>query len=182
MVNMKKMLNFLYILCLSVSVSGNHIDSYAIKSTSETSINSELDVDKNKEVRDEIKNSSMNNELRAEDFMKKDEITEKEGGETWTDDLLTPEDFLDKRDIGIDEFEHKILTKMLEVVSLLQTFAKPFCIILFIICALGTLISIVFSTNKQKMFILGLMLSVITYVGITFAPQLVLFFADWLSF
>ena len=76
----------------------------------------------------------------------------------------------------------KLLNKMLEVVSLMQTFAKPFCIILFILCALGILMSIVFDTKKQKAFILGLILSVITYVGVIFAPDIVLFFAGWLSF
>lgn len=123
-----------------------------------------------------------NNELKAEDFLDEYEAPVKEGGETWVDDLLTPEDFLSKEDVTIKDFENKILTRMLEVVSLFQAFAKPFCIILFIICALGVLMSIVFNTNKQKMFILGLILSVITYVGVVFAPSLVLFFANWLSF
>ena len=125
---------------------------------------------------------SSGNELKAEDFLNEYEAPIKEGGETWVDDLFTPEDFLSKENVTMKDFENKVLTRMLEVVSLFQTFAKPFCIILFIICALGVLMSIVFDTNKQKMFILGLILSVITYVGVIFAPNLVLFFADWLSF
>lgn len=103
-------------------------------------------------------------------------------GSDWQEELLKPEDFLPEEQVTIQDFENKILEKMLEVVSLLQTFAKPFCILLFIICGLGVLMSIVFGTNKQKMFLLGLILSVITYVGVVFAPNLVLFFANWLSF
>lgn len=125
-----------------------------------------------------------NNKLDASDFKKEDNLPEKTyDSENWADDLYTADELLDgKTNITMDEFENKILDKMLEVVLLMQTFAKPFCIILFILCGLGVLTSIVFNTNKQKMFILGLILSVITYVGVIFAPNIVLFFANWLSF
>ena len=124
------------------------------------------------------------NKLDASDFKKEDNLPEKTyDSENWADDLYTPDDLLGgQTNITMDEFENKILDKMLEVVSLMQTFTKPFCIILFILCGLGVLTSIVFNTNKQKMFILGLILSVITYVGVIFAPNIVLFFANWLSF
>ena len=125
-----------------------------------------------------------NGGLSASDFKPQDNLPEKNyDSENWADDLYTADDLLGgKSDVTMNDFEDTILNKMLEVVSLMQTFAKPFCIILFILCALGILMSIVFDTKKQKAFILGLILSVITYVGVIFAPDIVLFFAGWLSF
>lgn len=182
MINTKKLFNIIclssFLICVPTTVA--LVEAEATDSILATE-NKLSQIESQSENNDYSVKSS-NNELKAEDFLDEFEVPEKEKGEDWTDELLKPEDFLSKEDVTIKDFENKVLTRMLEVVSLIQTFAKPFCIILFIICALGVLMSIVFNTNKQKMFILGLILSVITYVGVVFAPNLVLFFANWLSF
>ena len=122
--------------------------------------------------------------INASDFKKEDNLPEKTyDSENWADDLYTADDLLDgKTNVTMDEFENKVLDRMLEVVGFMQKITKPLCIIFFILCALGILTSIVFDTGKQKAFILGLILSVIVYVGVIFAPDIVLFFANWLSF
>lgn len=178
MVNIRKIIN---IICISGFLL-NTVSTFSLVESEAT--NSILATDNNgvQSNIEQIEQSKSTNDLKPEDFLDEYEAPVKEGGETWVDDLLTPEDFLSKENVTMKDFENKVLTRMLEVVSLIQTFAKPFCIILFIICGLGVLMSIVFNTNKQKMFILGLILSVITYVGVIFAPSLVMFFANWLSF
>lgn len=180
MIKKKKVLNtvsvsifLIFTLIISSSINGEATNS--ILSTDSNSSQSSIQSDVNS-----VKPSE--NGLKAEDFLNKDELPTKEGGDTWTDYMYTPDDFLSKENVTMDDFENKILTRMLEVVSLVQTFAKPFCILLFIICALGVLMSIIFDTKKQKMFILGLILSVVSYVAIIFAPTIVLFFSNWLSF
>lgn len=182
MIKMKKIFST---ICLSSLLIGASVTCASIKTEATDSIlatDNKLSQTETQLESNEYSIKSSNNELKAEDFLNEYEAPVKEKGDNWTDELLKPEDFLSKENVTIKDFENKVLTRMLEVVSLIQTFAKPFCIILFIICALGVLMSIVFNTNKQKMFILGLILSVITYVGVVFAPNLVLFFANWLSF
>ena len=127
---------------------------------------------------------SSGTQLDASDFKKENNLPDKTyNSENWADDLYTADELLEgKTNITMDEFENKVLDKMLEVVSFMQSITKPLCIIFFILSALGVLMSIIFDTGKQKMFILGLILSVITYVGVIFAPNIVLFFANWLSF
>lgn len=100
----------------------------------------------------------------------------------WSDKLIEENEILPNEKVTLQDFENKIYAKMFEVVSFLQTFTKPFCVLLFIICALGLLISIIFNTAKQKMYILGLIFTVITYVATIFAPDIILFLANWLSF
>lgn len=190
MIGIKKIFK---VICVSTLLVGISSEFLYIKPEATASI---LDVE-NKTGQDMIKEVIRNNSesnadivsnidsssgLTPEDFIEEFEIPNKVEGDNLPEELLLPEDFLSKDNITIQDFEYKILERMLEVVSLLQTFSKPFCILLFIICGLGVLTSIVFGTNKQKMFMLGLILSVIAYVGIVFAPNLVLFFADWLSF
>lgn len=186
---MIKMKNIYKIICLSVLFIGtssevSYITSEATGSILETEIttNNESQANNSNVDTKNTANVPSGKELKPEDFIDEFEMPEKPNSGDWQDDLLKPEDFLPSEKVTIKDFENIVLTRMLEVVSFLQTFAKPFCILLFIICGLGLLTSIVFGTNKQKMFILGLILSVVTYVGIIFAPDLVLFFANWLSF
>lgn len=178
MINIKKIINIICIsgFLLNTSTAFSFVEAEATDSISNTENKAEQAYVQQQEY------GVSTNALTPEDFLDEYEAPVKKGGETWVDDLLTPEDFLSKENVTMKDFENKVLTRMLEVVSLIQTFAKPFCIILFILCGLGVLMSIVFNTNKQKMFILGLILSVITYVGVIFAPSIVMFFANWLSF
>lgn len=95
--------------------------------------------------------------------------------------FMTPEEILGNKEVTIETFGNTIISRLLDVVSFFQKFAKPFAIIMFILSALLSLISLVFGTNKVKTGLLGMMLSVIAYVAILYAPNMVLFFAQWLS-
>ena len=95
--------------------------------------------------------------------------------------FMTPDDILGNQDVTIESFGSTIISRMLDVVSFFQKFAKPFTIIMFILSALLSLISLVFGINKVKTGLLGMMLSILAYVGVMYAPDLVLFFAQWLS-
>lgn len=97
------------------------------------------------------------------------------------EELLAPDAFLEDTDMTISDFGDIIISRMLDVVGFFQKFAKPFTIIMFILSALLVVISMVFGTNKVKMGFLGMMLSILAYVGTMYAPDLVLFFAQWLS-
>lgn len=168
MINFKKMSNIICALILSTQISTSlmYIDSQAtspllnsIKDASEASMGNTHSTDSDNEGSvkdDEAYWSESNNDINADKILGSH-------GET------------------LEDFEDRILSRMLDIVSLLQTIAKPLCIIFFIICAIGVLVSVVFGSKNQKMFIIGLALSVITYVAIIFAPDLVLFFAGWLS-
>lgn len=175
MKNIKKLINTVLIGSFMFGISCSIVNA----SNSQSSI-----IINNNNAGTESVITTPNGGLNANDFKPQDNLPEKNyNSENWADDLYSADDLLGgKSNVTMDDFEDTILNKMLEVVSLMQTFAKPFCIILFILCALGILMSIVFDTKKQKTFILGLMLSVITYVGVIFAPNIVLFFAGWLSF
>jgi hypothetical protein len=52
---------------------------------------------------------------------------------------------------------------------------------MFIFSALTSLISLVFGGKNFKNGLLGMMFSILAYVGIMYAPDLVIFFAGWLS-
>lgn len=178
MKNIKKLINavlicsFMFGVNYPIANASNSQSSIIITNNNTNNINSESII------------TTPNGGLNASDFKPQDNLPEKNyNSENWADDLYSVDDLLGgKSNVTMDDFEDTVLNKMLEIVSLMQTFTKPFCIILFILCALGILMSIVFDTKKQKAFILGLILSVITYVGVIFAPDIVLFFAGWLSF
>lgn len=190
MINIKKLIN---IICISGFILGSSnlvIKIEALASNNDVTIYNQVNVDtkdsQDNQSRLNADNFKEDNNLNADDFKRGDSLPEKNyDSENWADDLYTADDLLggsDVTSVTMGQFEDRVLNKMLEVVSLFQTISKPLCILIFILCALGLLTSIVFNTNKHKMFILGLILTVIAYVGIIFAPDLVLFFVNWLSF
>lgn len=181
MVNIKKISK---ILCLSILFAGA---SSGLLHTESMASNSILQIETENSSGGTYSSTDSSTiqpsvDVKPEDFVDEFEMPSTTPSNDWQEELLKPEDFLPEKNVTMKDFENKVLERMLEVVSLLQTFAKPFCILLFILCGLGVLMSIVFGTKKEKMFLLGLILSVITYVGVVFAPNLVLFFANWLSF
>lgn len=95
--------------------------------------------------------------------------------------LMTPDDILGNTDVSIADFENIIVSRLLDVVGLFQKVSKPLCIIFFILSALLVVVSIVFGTKNVKAGFLGMMLSILAYVGTMYAPDLVLFFSQWLS-
>lgn len=193
MIKKKKILNtvcvsvfLLVVLVMSSFIEGEATNSILPDGSNfeESNIQSNVNSEESSEnIQPNVNSEEPSEEgLKAEDFLNEEDLPKKEGGDNWVDYMYAPEDFLVQDKVTIKDFENKILTRMLEVVSLFQTFARPFCVILFVLCSLGILMSIVFDTKKQKTFMLGLILSVISYVAIMYAPTLVLFFSNWLSF
>lgn len=127
-------------------------------------------------------NSGIGNSLNN-NTNKSEGATNSSSGSYEGEDLpfMTPDEILGNQDVTIEGFANTITSRLLDVVSLFQKFAKPFTIIMFILSALLSLISLVFGTNKVKTGLLGMLLSVLAYVGILYAPNLVLFFTQWLS-
>ena len=95
--------------------------------------------------------------------------------------LMTPNDILGNTDVSIADFENIVISRLLDVVALFQSIAKPLCIIFFIISALVVVVSIVFGGKNTKAGFLGMMFSILAYVGTMYAPEFVLFFSQWLS-
>ena len=125
---------------------------------------------------DSYMNTQINN---INDLSLNQESDEKE--ELSADEVLNPNQFLSEEKVTVTSFGNKIVEKMYEVVGLLQSITKPLAIIMFIISAITVVTSIIFGTKKEKAGFLGLILSVFMYVGALFAPDLVLFFTQWLA-
>lgn len=134
----------------------------------ETSLSGGLNssTEKSDDILDALINSEMNNSF-AED--------EKREG------MMTSEEILGHQNVSLSDFENLIISRLLDVVGLFQKVAKPLCIIFFILSAISVVISIVFDTKKAKSGFLGMMLSILAYVGTMYAPELVLFFSQWLA-
>lgn len=172
------------IISLGMFLCSGYSLTYANESSSEnkgfeTGINNSLNIVDNSTA-NPVNNNSM--EAIVDDVVNKgnpqESIPEYKDGE----ELLTPNDFLYKENVTIEDVGNKIEKRMFELVSLLQTFIKPFAIIMFIISAINVVVGIVFNTKKHALGYLGLIFSVFMYVGVIYAPNLVGFFVNWLSF
>lgn len=167
-------------LCFSCNLTYAQETSSAKKELDKTGINNSL----NNSIAIDSSKNSVDNSMSdmVDDVVNKanpqDTIPEYKKG----DYLLTPDEFLHKEDVTIESVGNKIEEKMFDVISLLQTFAKPFSIIMFIISAINVVVGIVFNTKKHALGYLGLIFSVLMYVGVIYAPNLVVFFVNWLSF
>lgn len=198
MINFKKIFNLIFIFGISVSIffscctssyasnrdiKNNIVDNVISSSTSSTSgLNETIDninpfenlVIEDGSVEDSIIDDNISSGSSLSSGLSENAH--------WSDNLIENNNILTDKEVTLKDFEKKILTRLVEIVSFMQSISKPFCMILFILCAIGLLVSIIFNTNKQNMYILGLILSIIVYVGIAFAPEIVLYFANWLSF
>jgi hypothetical protein len=81
-------------------------------------------------------------------------------------------------DVTLDEFEEKVEGKFYKLIKLMQTGGKPFCIIIFII---GALVSIVGALGKggawKGLIVMGL--AALAYTAIMYAPEIVQFIQQW---
>lgn len=101
--------------------------------------------------------------------------------ESSSEDVMNPDAFLENTNMTISDFGNVIISRMIDVVEFFQGFAKPFSIIMFILSGLLVLVSTVFGGKNTKLGLLGMMFAVFCYVGSMFAPDLVMFFSQWLS-
>jgi hypothetical protein len=81
-------------------------------------------------------------------------------------------------DVTLDEFEAKVEGKFYKVIKLMQTGAKPVCVIFFIIGALMSVVGLMGKGGAWKgMLVMGL--SALAYTAIMYAPEIVQFIQEW---
>lgn len=81
----------------------------------------------------------------------------------------------------LNKAEDYVDSKLGDVVGFLQTFIKPFTYVMFIISAITILIGIVAGSKHKFAGLLGMAFSILVYVSVIFAPQIVDYFGAWLA-
>lgn len=85
-------------------------------------------------------------------------------------------------DGSLKKAEEYVERKLFDVVGFFQSFIKPLTYVTFIISAMTILFGVI--TNSKKgltLGILGMAVSIIIYVAVIFAPQIVEYLGAWLS-
>ena len=81
-------------------------------------------------------------------------------------------------EVTLDEFEEKVESKFYKVIKLLQTGAKPVCIIFFIFGALLAVVGLMGKGGVWKgLLVMGM--AALMYTAIMYAPEIVQFIQAW---
>lgn len=83
--------------------------------------------------------------------------------------------------VSYNEAKDLVERKTFDVVRLLQTFGKPFVIIVFLGCAGVSLLGLLSKSGNLAKGLIGMFLSGVLYTAIIYAPEIVHFFSTWLS-
>lgn len=85
-------------------------------------------------------------------------------------------------DGSLEKAEDYVERKLFDVVGFFQSFIKPLTYVTFIISAITILFGVVSNSKKGlALGILGMIVSVVIYVSVVFAPQIVEYFGAWLA-
>lgn len=85
-------------------------------------------------------------------------------------------------DGSLKKAEEYVERKLFDVVGFFQSFIKPLTYVTFIISAMTILFGVITSSKKGlTLGILGMAVSIIIYVAVIFAPQIVEYLGAWLS-
>ena len=95
-------------------------------------------------------------------------------GELGIDEIQLPE-------TSMDEILNWATTKGNEVIYLLQIFCQPFAIIIFIIAAFMTLIGCIGKSDMVGKGVWGMVLSVVVYAAVLYAPVILQSFVGWVA-
>ena len=95
-------------------------------------------------------------------------------GATGIDEIYLPE-------TSMDEILNWATTKGNEVIYLLQIFCQPFAIIIFIIAAFMTLIGCIGKSDMVGKGVWGMVLSVVVYAAVLYAPVILQSFVGWVA-
>ena len=82
---------------------------------------------------------------------------------------------------SLEKAENYVDDKLGDVVGFFQSTIKPFTYIMFIISAISILVGIVTGSKHKFAGLLGMAFSILVYVGVMYAPQIVDYFSIWLS-
>lgn len=77
--------------------------------------------------------------------------------------------------------ENYVDNKLNDVVGFFQSIIKPFTYVTFILSAIAILIGIVTGSKHKFAGLLGMAFSILVYVGVIYAPQIVDYFSTWLA-
>lgn len=83
--------------------------------------------------------------------------------------------------VSVDKATHWATNKGSDAITFLQSAVRPIAIIVFIISALVALCGGVFGGNAVTKGLIGMGISVFMFTAVTFAPDLVNFFSNWLA-
>ena len=102
---------------------------------------------------------------------------------TYTDEdsRIIPNNTL-QGDGTLKKAEDYVERKLFDIVGFFQSFIKPLTYATFIFSAIVLLFGFISSSKKSvTLGILGMIFSIIIYVSVVFAPQLVDYFGSWLA-
>lgn len=77
--------------------------------------------------------------------------------------------------------ENYMNEKLGDVVKFLQSFIKPFTYIAFILSAISIIIGMIAGSKHKFAGIIGMALSILVYMCVSFGPEIVEYFAAWLA-
>lgn len=82
-------------------------------------------------------------------------------------------------DVGVEEVSSWTERKGFEIIGLLQKFVQPFSIIIFIGCAILTLIGAFGNGQLVSRGIMGMVIALIMYAVVLYAPEIMDVFLNW---
>lgn len=83
--------------------------------------------------------------------------------------------------VHVEQASQFVEEKGFDIISFLQRFVQPFAIIIFIFCALLSLIGAFGNASWVGKGIVGMAIAIIMYAVVLYAPELLDFFASWVS-
>lgn len=103
----------------------------------------------------------------------------KKTGTGFLDNVQTPEELLDIREVSVDEIRDKIDEKGMDVIHIMQKVCQYICIGAFIIGAIMFVIGLIANKKLMTGGILCLVFSGLAYAAITCGPTIVKLIAGW---
>lgn len=82
-------------------------------------------------------------------------------------------------DVSVDEASSWVERKGFEVVGFLQKFIQPFAIIIFIGCAILTLLGAFGNGRLVSRGLLGMLIALVMYVVVLYSPEIMDIFLGW---
>ena len=82
---------------------------------------------------------------------------------------------------SMDDILNWATTKGNEIIYVLQIFCQPFAIIIFIIAAFMTLIGCIGKSDMVGKGVWGMVLSVVVYAAVLYAPVILQSFVGWVA-
>ena len=81
----------------------------------------------------------------------------------------------------LEKAEDYVDNKLGDVIGFFQSAIKPFTYVTFILSAIMLLLGVVTGSKNKFYGLLGMAFSVLVYVGLMYAPQIVDYFSNWLA-